>query len=95
MEIKERVASGQTSLRDKIAEIALLDVENGRGRFTDNVIDAFVACIGAAAIMAAVLPHDSREAVLDGIEDILRRHADQRAREMASGKFDEQFRWSQ
>ncbi len=39
--------------------------------------------------------HPGNAASLDGIEDILRRHADQRAREMASGKFDEQFRWSQ
>lgn len=86
--------SAQTALRDKLAEITLSHLETGTGSLTTVIVEAFVACIGAAAIMAAMLPEKSRLDVIDGIEDTLTKLAAQRARELADGTFDKNFQWS-
>lgn len=54
-------------------------------------VSCFVACMGAAAICAAVLPKDSRAKLVDAAIENLEAHADKRAEEMRSGAFDREL----
>lgn len=58
---------------------------------TMNTVHCFVALMGAAAIVAAVLPKPSREKLIDAAIENLGAHADKRAEEMRSGDLDRQF----
>lgn len=56
-----------------------------------NTASCFVACMGAAAICAAVVPKPSRDRLVDAAVENLGAHADKRAEEMRSGEFDRQL----
>lgn len=58
---------------------------------TLNTVHCFVACMGAAAICAAVLPKEARDRLVDAAVENLGAHADKRAEEMRSGDFDRQL----
>lgn len=53
-----------------------------------NIIPAYVACIGAAAVCAAVLPPDARETLIAESEGAMLASANKRADEMRSGALD-------
>lgn len=55
---------------------------------TVNTVHCFVALMGAAAIVAAVLPKPSRDKLVDAAIENLGAHADKRADEMRSGDLD-------
>lgn len=74
----------QTALRNKIADLCLDHID----RDTMNAVECFVACMGAAAVIAAVLPKPSRDKLIDAAVENLGRHADKRAEEIRSGEFD-------
>lgn len=56
-----------------------------------NTAYCFVACMGAAAVCAAVLPKPSRDRLVDAAVESLGAHADKRAQEMRSGAFDREL----
>jgi hypothetical protein len=77
----------QQDLRNRIAALCFDFID------TDvlNTGHCFVACMGAAAICAAVLPKPSRDKLVDAAVENLGAHADKRAEEMRSGALDRQF----
>jgi hypothetical protein len=77
----------QTDLRNALAEKLLDAITDKRV----NVVQAYVACIGAAAIVLAVLPEESREALVDATEGTILAHANKRAVEMRSGALDREM----
>ena len=77
----------QTALRNKIADLCLDHID----RDVMNAVECFIACIGAAAVIAAVLPKPSRDKLIDAAVQNLGRHADKRAEELRSGEFDRQL----
>lgn len=58
---------------------------------TMNTVHCFVALMGAAAVVAAVLPKPSRDKLIDAAIENLGAHADKRAEELRSGEFDRQL----
>lgn len=56
-----------------------------------NTGHCFVACMGAAAVCAAVLPKPSRDKLVDAAVENLGAHTDKRAEEMRSGAFDREL----
>ena len=79
--------SEQNELRNQILALCLDHIDKD----VDNCITAFVACIGAAAVCAAVLPPKARETLIDEAEGTLLAHANKRAEEMRSGELDQQL----
>lgn len=76
--------SEQNELRDRIVSLCFDYIDKD----ITNCVNAFVACIGAAAICAAVLPPAARETLIDEAEGSLLAHANKRAKEMRSGELD-------
>ena len=76
--------SEQNELRDQIVSLSFDFIDKD----INNCINAFVACIGAAAICAAVLPPAARETLIVEAEGSLLKHANKRAKEMRSGELD-------
>ena len=58
---------------------------------TMNTVHCFVALMGAAAVVAAVLPKPRRDKLIDAAVENLGAHADKRAEEMRSGAFDREL----
>lgn len=77
----------QNELRDQILALCFDHIDKD----IKNVITAFVACIGAAACCAAVLPPAARERLIDEADGSLLAHANKRAAEMRSGDLDSQL----
>lgn len=77
----------QTALRNQIADLCLDHIH----RDTTNAVECFVACMGAAAVMAAVLPKPGRDKLIEAAIENLGAHADKRAEELRSGEFDRQL----
>ena len=78
----------QQKLRDGILALCfdMIDAD------TLNTVSCFVACMGAAAVCAAVLPKESRDKLVDAAVENLAMHADKRADEMRSGAFDREIK---
>jgi hypothetical protein len=77
----------QSALRTKLVGQCFDHID----RDVMNTVHCFVACIGAAAICAAVLPKEHRDRLIDAAMETLGPHADKRAEEMRSGEFDRQI----
>ena len=77
--------SEQNELRDRIVSLCFDYIDKD----ITNCVSAFVACVGATAICAAVLPPAARETLIVEAEGSLLEHANKRAREMRSGELDQ------
>lgn len=77
----------QQDLRNRIAALCFDHI----GADVLNSVHCFVACMGAAAICAAVLPKDQRDKLVEAAVENLEAHTDKRAEEMRSGALDLQF----
>ena len=78
---------GQIELRNAITSLCFDALDKG-GVETCNIVETFVACIGAAAIVLAVMPPVARERLATEAEGSLLRHANARAAQMRSGELD-------
>ena len=76
----------QIALRNKLAEIARHAVESG----DVNLVEAAVACWGAATVFLGCLQPEAREAACIYLDGQLLERANKRARELRSGEFDDQ-----
>ena len=79
--------SEQNELRDQMLSLCFDHIDKD----VRNAITAYVACIGAAAVCAAVLPPAARERLIIETEGSLLSHANKRAEEMRSGELDQQL----
>lgn len=77
----------QQALRNRIAVLCFDYIDAD----VLNTASCFFACMGAAAICAAVVPKESRDKLVDAAVENLGAHADKRAEEMRSGAFDRQL----
>jgi len=79
----------QNELRGQLLALCFDHIDKGDA--FKSAITGFVACIGAAAVCAAVLPPAARERLIDEAEGTLLKHANKRAEEMRSGELDQQL----
>lgn len=77
----------QGELRDEITS-AVLGWINERDGNPGHLIEAAVACMGAAAICLGCLSPSARERAADSLAMSLLDHANKRAEEIRSGAFD-------
>lgn len=77
----------QIAMRNELLAIAFKYIDKD----IKFVVPAFVACMGAAAIVAAVLPKPARDKLIEAAEENLSAHADKRAEEMRSGALDREL----
>lgn len=80
----------QTQMRNEIIAVAFKYIDKDDLKSSD-VVEAFVACMGAAAVCAAVLQPAARERLIEETEGKLLEHANKRAQEMRSGQLDRQL----
>jgi hypothetical protein len=76
--------NGQTALRNRLCEDALAALTRG----DVGIVEAVVACMGATATVLALLSPDSRERLVLELEGKLLEHANKRADDIRSGRFD-------
>lgn len=81
-------ADRQISLRDSIAEAVADQIDLGEA---EQVIEAAIAAIGAAAIFAALLPDGPRQHLVATMATRFERVVAARCSELASGAFDERM----
>lgn len=81
------LTDGQIEMRNELTAIAFKYLESEK----INIVQAYIACIGAAAICAAILPDKSRERLIEATEGTLLAHANKRAQEIRSGAFDSEL----
>lgn len=80
------MSGAQIVLRNKIANIARQSVERG----DMDLVNAAIACWGAATVFLGCLPPAARERACIELDGMLLEHANKRARELRSGAFDDQ-----
>ncbi|SEG58837.1 hypothetical protein [Bosea lathyri] len=78
----------QMELRDVFLRTAMDAVDLGNAK---NTVEAAVAAMGAAAVLIAMLPRQSRDTVIAQICEALPKSVRQRSREIESGLFDRQM----
>lgn len=76
----------ECALRDEILHIVVTHIGP---RLSE--VNVAVEIMGALAVVIALLPPESREAVTKGITEALPLHVEQRAAEIASGAFDDEM----
>jgi hypothetical protein len=74
------------SLRDEILHMALPHIGPSLSEITVSV-----EIMGAAAVVIALLPTEARKKVTEMLIEALPHHIEQRAREIASGAFDDEM----
>ncbi|MFG1267668.1 hypothetical protein V5F40_06860 [Xanthobacter sp. DSM 14520] len=77
----------QSQLRDAILD--LIQEKRFIGSSRHSEIHAAVACMGAAAVMIALLPPAQRDQIAEVIADGLAPTVEKRAAEILSGEFDD------
>lgn len=81
------MASDQIEIRNRILDVCFDFIDKD----INNTVQAFVACMGAAATVAAVLPPAAREELISAAEGSLLMHANKRADEMRDGSLDREL----
>ena len=85
--LKRMTMDEQQDLRNRILGLCFDQIDKD----TVNTVSCFIACMGAAAVCAGVLPKESRAKLIDAALNNLEAHADKRAEEMRSGAFDREM----
>lgn len=76
--------AGQKALKEELVAACLRSLTAEQV----NLIEAAVACMGAAAVVLGCLPPEAREAAAVELDGKLLEHANKRAAEIRSGEFD-------
>jgi hypothetical protein len=87
MKLSAEKDAAQIRFRDSVAEQARLLIEAEEFGF----VEAIVACMGVASILAGVLPPSTRRSVVEQVELHFAEMVELRAKEIRSGEFDDAF----